>query len=952
MKNRANWLLIPLIVLLGLGGLNVYRKIAWREPSDGVVWAMTKNGLTAIKVEKGGPADAINLKKGDILKSVTLNIAASATPIATKLDLEKILWQAWKERQKITYEIYREDAPITFPGSIVPLSKGPNVLYFYLAFIALMTVIIALIVFLNSARPLRGANVHYYFLSAFLYMFYIFSSTGNFDFLDSLFYALDKFAFLMFPPLLVHYFMIFPQRKKILRDRPSLALLLYIPGFLLLLVRLALFLNVLPKWSPDRIMRLYSSLEKWDLAHFAVFTFWALAVTVVGALRHQSFIVRKQLKWIVYGLGFGVVPFAALYVIPFVAGAAPSTAAEMTVLLQALIPLSFSYSISRYKLMDLEVMIKKAATLVISYFVLALIYLAVSSQTRIFSQNKINALLLGILALILGATVFSPIRSLIQSVMDRVFYRRSYQYRKTLLTISQELSRERNLETLARRLLEVISNALSLRSIALLLPVETGSTTFSIFSARGDTTGTPTSRLTFDPKVYESLVENDALSLYSVTEDIKLQAKLEGLRASGFDHFLALKGENKLVGCLAMGRKLDATFLTSEDWELLTTISAPVALAVENAYLYNQAGLRASELERLKDYSENIIESLTVGVAVLDQNGRISGWNRVCEETFNRKRDEVLGERLSDIIGPKAMAAIFPPDTQAEYHLVGEIPIDRPSGEMRIFDIAKTPLLDNLLHSYGTIIVFEDITDKVRLQQQLLTSEKLASIGLLSAGVAHEINTPLTGISSYVQMLQKKVSDEHFSGLLNKIEAQTDRVSRIVKNLLTFARNPSDLSFQRVDLRDNLQEIISLIEYKLKAMSIVLETDLAPVAPIWAQGERLQQVFINIILNALDAMPNGGRLRLELAETPAEAVIAISDSGTGIKEQHLPRIFDPFYTTKGVGKGTGLGLSISYAIVNEHEGRIEVQSEMGKGTKFTIFLPKDLDQRKRKTEDV
>jgi len=952
-KNRTSFLLIPLAILLFLGGLNVYRQITWRAPSDGVIWAMKQDQLTAIKIDKDGPAYQVNLKKGDVLYSVSHNFAATdKVEIRNKIDLEKNLWLVWKQRQKITYEIYRPGEVITYTGSFVPIDKGPNVLYFYLAFTGLMTVIIALIVFLNSARPLRGANIHYYLLSASLYMFYIFSYTGDFDLFDSLFYGLDKIAFLVFPPLLVHYFMIFPQRKKILRNRPTAALLLYVPGFFLLLARIALFLSLIPDLDADGILEVYAALEKWELGHFALYTFWALAVIVVGALRHQSFIVRKQLKWIVYGLGFGVVPFTALYVIPFVAGAAPSTAAELTVLLQALIPLSFSYSISRYKLMDLEVIIKKTATLVISYFVLALIYLGVSSQTKIFSENKLNALLLGVLALILGATVFTPLRSLIQSVIDRVFYRRSYHYRKTLLTISQELSRERNLETLAKRLLELISNALSLRSIALLLPVEAGSTTFTVFSARGDSAGAAAGRLTFDPKVYESLAENDALSLYSVTEDIKLQAKLEGLRASGFDHFLALKGENKLVGCLAMGRKIDATFLTSEDWELLTTISSQVALAVENAHLYNQAGQRASELERLKDYSENIIESLTVGVAVLDQNGRISGWNRICEETFSRKREDVLGARLSDVIGPKAFAAIFPPDTQAEYHLVGEIPIDRPSGEMRIFDIAKTPLLDNLLHSYGTIIVFEDITDKIRLQQQLLTSEKLASIGLLSAGVAHEINTPLTGISSYVQMLQKKVSDEHFTGLLDKIEAQTDRVSRIVKNLLTFARNPSDLAFHRVDLRDNLQEIISLIDYKLKAMSIDLETEMAPVTPIWAQGERLQQVFINIILNALDAMPNGGRLRLELGETPTEAFVAISDTGTGIKEQHLPRIFDPFYTTKGVGKGTGLGLSISYAIINEHEGRIDVQSEVGKGTKFTIFLPKNLEKRKRKTEDA
>jgi two-component system NtrC family sensor kinase len=953
-KSRVYWLLVPVVILLALGGLNVYRQITWKTPTDGVVWAMKDGRLTAIKVDKNGPAYIYaRLNKGDVLLSVSHNLAPTERiEINNKIDLEKNLWQVWKQGQKITYEIYRaSDVINSYPVSFSPVSKGPNLLYFYLAFIGLVNVIIALIVFLNSTRPFRGANIHYYLLSGFLFMFYFFSPTGELDFLDSLFYGLDKIAFLIFPPLLVHYFMIFPQRKKILRSRPSFAFLLYVPGIILLLVRLALFLSLIPGLDAASVFQVYTALEKWELGHFAFYTFWALAVTAFGAFRHQSFIVRKQLKWIVYGLGFGVVPFTALYVIPFVTGAAPSTAGESTVLLQALIPLSFSYSISRYKLMDLEVIIKKTATLVISYFVLALIYLGVSSQTKIFSENKINALLLGVLALILGATVFTPLRSLIQSVMDRVFYRRSYQYRKTLLSISQELSRERNLETLARRLLELISNALSLRSIALLLPLETGSPTFTVLSSRGDTPGGAGGRLTFDPKVYESLVENDALSLYSVTEDIKLQAKLEGLRASGYDHFLALKGEKKLVGCLAMGRKVDATFLTSEDWELLTTISSPVALAVENAYLYDQAGQRASELERLKDYSENIIESLTVGVAVIDQNGRISGWNRICEETFNRKRADVLGERLSEVIGPKAFAAIFPSDTQAEYHLVGEIPIDRPSGEMRIFDIAKTPLLDNLLHSYGTIIVFEDITDKVHLQQQLLTSEKLASIGLLSAGVAHEINTPLTGISSYVQMLQKKVSDEHFTGLLSKIEAQTDRVSRIVKNLLTFARNPSDLTFHRVDLRENLREIISLIDYKLKAMSIELEADMAPVASIWAQGERLQQVFINIILNALDAMPDGGRLRVELGETSTEAIVAISDTGTGIKEQHLPRIFDPFYTTKGVGKGTGLGLSISYAIINEHEGRIDVQSEVGKGTKFTIFLPKSLDKRKRKTED-
>ncbi|HWQ09322.1 MAG TPA: ATP-binding protein, partial [Holophaga sp.] len=276
---------------------------------------------------------------------------------------------------------------------------------------------------------------------------------------------------------------------------------------------------------------------------------------------------------------------------------------------------------------------------------------------------------------------------------------------------------------------------------------------------------------------------------------------------------------------------------------------------------------------------------------------------------------------------------------QVDFRLLSEVTLEMAGGVKKVFDIARTPLLDNALKPYGTIIVFEDITDKIRLQQQLLTSEKLASIGLLSAGVAHEINTPLTGISSYVQMLQKKLTDTHYAQILEKVEAQTDRVAKIIKNLLTFARSPSDAAFQRVDLKQSLEEILSLIDYKLKNMNIRLVLDLANVPPIYAQGERLQQVFINIILNALDAMPGGGELGIRLTLENGAEIVRISDTGTGIRPEHRSRIFDPFFTTKGVGKGTGLGLSISYAIVKEHDGRIDVQSEVGRGSTFSITLP-------------
>jgi two-component system NtrC family sensor kinase len=330
---------------------------------------------------------------------------------------------------------------------------------------------------------------------------------------------------------------------------------------------------------------------------------------------------------------------------------------------------------------------------------------------------------------------------------------------------------------------------------------------------------------------------------------------------------------------------------------------------------------------------------------VLDQAGDIIGWNRVLEDTFGRTKADVLGKGLREALGPANVAALFPPDTQADFRLLSEISLETRGGAKKIFDIGRTPLLDNRLNPYGTIIVFEDITEKISLQQQLLTSEKLASIGLLSAGVAHEINTPLTGISSYIQMLQKKLTDGPYAPILDKIEAQTERVGRIIKNLLAFARNPADSAFQRVDLKASLEEIVSLIDYKLRDMNIALELRLDPLPPVTAQGERLQQVFINIILNALDAMPQGGNLRIELAAQGPEEVVRIADTGQGIKPEHLPHIFDPFFTTKGIGKGTGLGLSISYAIIQEHNGRILVDSAPGRGTTFTIVIPADSERR-------
>jgi two-component system NtrC family sensor kinase len=943
MNKKIYLVLLPTLALLVLGGINIYRKATWTEPTDGVIWENRPEGLTAIQVETDSPAYLAGIKKGDILYKINDN------PVQTKIDVAKNLWIAESSNQKVIYEIIHEGDQI-FPSLNYIGKIGTNLIYFFLVLIGLTTIVLGLIVFLNSKRPFSLPYVFFFLSSLVLYSFYTFSPTGQLDVLDTLFFWLDKIAFLVFPPLLLHFFIIFPKRKKDIKRRLSSIYMLYLPAFALLLVKIFIYASNIFGLSEEFILNFYQATEKLDLAHFAFFAILALILLLIDTRRVPNLIIKRQLKWISYGMGIGVLPFIFFYIMPFLLGFVPSKISELTVVFQALIPLALAYSISNYKLVNLELVLRKAAPLIFSYVVISILYFFVSSQTDILPENRLRALILGILAIILGATLFSPLKGLIQSILDRIIYRTSYKYRRTLLSISQELSRERNLQRLSESLLELIANALSLEYIALLLPLDTANT-FYILKSRG-TASSIFNQISFDGELYENLKEQEFLSIFSFPDRKDLQQKFREFSVFGLFHFMPLKVEDKLIGCLGMGTKTDGAFLNAEDWELLRTISSPVALALENAYLYDQATIRALELERLKDYSQNIIESLTVGVAVLNEEAKIIGWNRVLEDIFSLKKEMVMGKKLSDVLGAKNYSAIFPSDTQTDYRLLSEITLDMPARGKKIFDIVKTPLLDNEMNPYGTIVVFEDITEKITLQQQLLTSEKLASIGLLSAGVAHEINTPLTGISSYVQILQKKLSSSPHTQILEKIDSQTERVARIVKNLLNFARNPSKSTFFKTDLKESLQSIISLIDYKLKNMNITLESNFSPLKPIWVQEERLQQVFINIILNAIDAMPKGGTLSVELSQLDNMAVVKIGDTGTGIEAQHLPHIFDPFFTTKGIGKGTGLGLSISYAIIQEHEGRITVNSEPGKGTTFSITIPMDLDKIKTKESRI
>jgi signal transduction histidine kinase len=242
----------------------------------------------------------------------------------------------------------------------------------------------------------------------------------------------------------------------------------------------------------------------------------------------------------------------------------------------------------------------------------------------------------------------------------------------------------------------------------------------------------------------------------------------------------------------------------------------------------------------------------------------------------------------------------------------------------------------------GTILLLENVTDRVRLEEQLQISEKMASIGLLAAGVAHEVNTPLTGISSYTQMLLEHADPtDPRTILLEKIERQTFRAAKIVNGLLTLSR-PGTPGGERtqVDLNTVVTDVVSLLEHQFEVSNIKLRRELSATAvPVVGIEHQLQQVFLNLFLNARDAMPRGGWLTVATRLEGDQAIAEVGDTGSGVPPEHLARIYDPFFTTKAIGRGTGLGLSISYGIVREHDGAIRCDSAVGQGTRFTIALP-------------
>lgn len=409
------------------------------------------------------------------------------------------------------------------------------------------------------------------------------------------------------------------------------------------------------------------------------------------------------------------------------------------------------------------------------------------------------------------------------------------------------------------------------------------------------------------------------------------------LLRAGYRYVLPLRNRGELQGLLLLGTKRGEEPLSRDDLQLLESLTAPLALAIENARLYGRLRRQLDEIRALKEYNENIIESSSSAIAVVADDGTVLTANRAFWDLVG---GEGIDEPISSLFPPYEELRRSPSRSMETYFV-------NRAGVEKAVTVTLSPLnAGDVDGDDARVLVIGDISDRVRLERELQDKERLASLGLLAAGVAHEVNTPLTGISSYAQLLLKDMSpDDPKYRLLKKMEQQSFRASSLVNNLLDLIANrprPREI----VSVPHLLTSTLALHEDLLKAKQISVHVE--DIAEIQVRGNfhDLQQVLTNVLLNARDAVRERGNIWIAAQESGERVDIRIRDDGKGIPSDLMTRIFEPLVTTKRGQGGTGLGLAIARRILHATDGDITVASAPGKGAEFTISLPRAMSVAK------
>ena len=939
MRFRKTLALAVTLILLAWGLDSFVSRVIHQEAEIGVEWVDSPHGPVAQSIVPREPGWRGGLRPGDRLLEI------DGDPVQKAVEAEAAVHGA-TPGSAIVFRVDRDGETIDAPVRPIWVGGGDPVGY-YLGIVGLTFLAVGLVVWLRATRAKAAVPFALHCQAMFLYL--IHSPTGRGGLLDRAAYWGDLTGMLLAPALFIHINMALTDDDQGARGRRLRRAALYAAPAAIFLYNIYLiaFEGAFRFADPVAAIRAKERLEE---LYVAVYLIIGIVKAVRSYLSAEKLQTKWQLRWMAWGSLCGFLPAALFYLGPQSLGIRIGTWSQLSVLTMALVPLSFAAAIVHYRLLDLDVFLKRGTVwigmLLTAATTYAACYVIMDRMARGFVRPGFNAAL--ILTTFLMAIFYPRIHRRLRGAVDQFFYRERYDYRRTLTEFGEALNRELSLPTLLRKVTARIERAFSVRSVHVFVRDRDGRGFVS------DTLGT----IPADDPIVGHLGRVDWLALQDHAGAAGTPAGSRLVREAGIEYLLPLLVEGEIVAVVGVGEPQGGGPLTSDDLQLLVSFGRHAAVAFAGARLYSALAEKVSEIEALKEFNESILESSRVGLVVTDPEGRVAGVNRAFERLYGASRHELLGRPAGEAL-PAALLNEPPRGREPEEDAGSDLPVEAPAargddegtrvgrtllkardGRTLIVNLTRSPLRGPDGRLAGRVITLDDVTEQARLEEEMLRREHLASIGLLASGVAHEVNTPLTGISSYTQMLleQRRPDDPEYA-VLTKIQQQSMRASGIASSLLNFARQ-GDRDYKPLDVAEVAAETLQLFEPHLKGRRIVLTQAIdRPLPAVTGDRGRLQQVLMNLLLNAADAMPAGGTLTVTASESAGRVRVLVSDTGVGIPPEHLERIYDPFFTTKPRGRGTGLGLSVSYGIIKEHSGTLTAESAPGEGSRFIVSLP-------------
>ncbi|HOL49324.1 MAG TPA: ATP-binding protein, partial [bacterium] len=594
-----------------------------------------------------------------------------------------------------------------------------------------------------------------------------------------------------------------------------------------------------------------------------------------------------------------------------------------------------AYAIARHKILNISVFAEKTFVYGCLIAGLMLIYAffvwSLSHFVRIFTTE--TSLVPVIASSFIIAIAFSPLKEIIQRWARKKIFKQQYDIEQILTQMRWIIGSSLNLEEGIAAMMEIIDNEIHIKNMPVFLikPDQAAKKIFmelkrnSVLRFEFDDTAPILRLLETEPFTHFK----DELIRFS-SRDI-INSVLRQMDFYGAEVIIPIHFQNRIIGAILLGGKDDETSFSNTERRILNALSLYMGMFVETVAL-------ATTLRENRSYQQSLLEKLPSGVIAVDDEHDVIVFNQEAERITGMKKENVLRKKYDDVIPydlQKLLSSLLQNKEEIR-HIETEfskngcvIPL-MASGAC--FYSSRGSLL-------GAQLIFSDISQMKTLQNQVKRNERLASLGILAAGIAHEIRNPLVALKTFSQLLPEKFSDEEFRVNYTKVVIpEIERIDGLVEQLLVFAR-PRPVRKEKTDLVSIIESTIMLIKAQARfaSISFVGQYEKKEVE-IVADSEKLKQALWNILLNSAEAMEeNKGTIKIQVMEGSDTVVVTIEDDGCGIPEENANKIFEPLFTTKP--NGTGLGLPIVNEIIAQHNGRIFVESKKGVGTKVTIELP-------------